>query len=152
MSVLQKNCVPISRWAAMALVALLILFFPVPMTGATPVERTFHIQASQYAYNPAVLSVNRGDRVIIEFLATDVVHGLAIDGYNLETTSDPGQTTRLSFTADKQGTFRFRCSVTCGNMHPFMIGKIRVGRNELFWRGALLAGLALFAGIWGSRK
>ncbi len=152
MSVFRKNWGSISRWAAMALVALLILFFPVPMTGATPVERTFRIQASQFAYSPAVLSVNHGDRVIIELQATDVVHGLAIDGYNLETTSDPGQTARLSFTADQQGTFRFRCSVTCGNMHPFMIGKIQVGRNDLFWRGALLAGLALIAGIRGSRK
>jgi heme/copper-type cytochrome/quinol oxidase subunit 2 len=99
-----------------------------------------------------VLSVNHGDRVIIELLATDVVHGLAIDGYNVETSSDPGQTAQLSFTADRQGTFRFRCSVTCGNMHPFMIGKLEVGRNDLLWRGALLAGLALFAGVWGSRK
>lgn len=152
MSVYRKGWVSISRWAVFALVALLILFIPVPQTAATPVERTFHIQASQFAYRPAMLSVNQGDQVIIELLATDVVHGLAIDGYNVETSSDPGQTARLSFTADRPGTFRFRCSVTCGNMHPFMIGKIQVGRNDLFWRGALLAGLALFAGIWGSRK
>ena len=152
MSVFRNNWSTISRWAAMALVALLILFFPVPMATSPRVERTFRIQASQFAYNPAVLSVNHGDRVIIELLATDVVHGLAIDGYNVETSSDPGQTARLSFTADRQGTFRFRCSVTCGNMHPFMIGKLEVGRNDLLWRGALLAGLALFAGVWGSRK
>ena len=152
MSVFRNNWGLTSRWAAMALVALLILFFPVPETRSTPVERTFRIQASQFAYNPAVLSVNPGDRVIIELLATDVVHGLAIDGYDVETISDPGQTARLSFTADRQGTFRFRCSVTCGNMHPFMIGKLQVGRNGLLWRGALLAVLALFAGVWGSRK
>ncbi len=152
MSVFRNNWGLTSRWAAVALVALLILFFPVPMATSTPVERTFRIQASQFAYSPAVLSVNHGDRVIIELLATDVVHGLAIDGYNVETTSDPGQTARVSFTADRQGTFRFRCSVTCGNMHPFMIGKLQVGRNGLLWRGALLAVLALFAGVWGSRK
>ncbi len=152
MSVFRNNWSTISRWAAMALVVLLILFFPVPQTSVTPVERTFRVQASQFAYNPAVLSVNPGDRVTIELLATDVVHGLAIDGYDVETISDPGQTARLSFTADRQGTFRFRCSVTCGNMHPFMIGKFQVGRNDLFWRGVLLTGLALFAAIRGSRK
>ena len=152
MSVLWNNWGATSRWAAVALVALLILFLPVPKATSTPIERTFRIQASQFAYNPAVLSVNHGDRVVIELLATDVVHGLAIDGYDVETISDPGQTARLSFTADRQGTFRFRCSVTCGNMHPFMIGKLQVGRNGLLWRGALLAGLALFAGVWGSRK
>jgi heme/copper-type cytochrome/quinol oxidase subunit 2 len=128
------------------------MLLPIPVNATTPVERTFRIQASQFAYSPAVLSVNPGDRVTIELNATDVVHGLAIDGYNLETTSDPGRTARLTFVADQQGSFRFRCTVTCGNMHPFMIGKLQVGQNHLLWRGALLASLALVAGVWGTRK
>jgi len=140
------------RWAALASLALLVLFLPIPVNATTPVERTFRIQASQFAYSPAVLSVNPGDRVTIELLATDVVHGLSIDGYELETTADPGQPARLTFVADRQGSFRFRCTVTCGNLHPFMIGKLQVGRNALLWRGFLLAGLVLIAGVWGLRK
>ena len=140
------------RWLALSGMALLIMVLPMPVTATTPVERTFQIEASQFTYSPAVLSVNPGDRVTIELLATDVVHGLSIDGYKLETTSDPGQTARLTFVADRQGSFRFRCTVTCGNLHPFMIGKLQVGQNELLWRGALLAGLALIAGVWGVRK
>ena len=142
----------IFRWTALAILALLVLFLPIPANATTPVERTFQIEASQFAYRPAVLSVNPGDHVTIEFSATDVAHGLAIDGYDLETTSDPGQTRRLTFVADQQGSFRFRCTVTCGNMHPFMIGKLQVGQNRLFWRGVLLASLALVAGVWGIRK
>ena len=42
--------------------------------------------------------------------------------------------------------------MTCGNMHPFMIGKLQVGQNDLFWRAVLLAGLALIAGAWGVQK
>jgi heme/copper-type cytochrome/quinol oxidase subunit 2 len=148
----QNKWSSIWRWAALAGLALLVLFLPIPVSATTPVERTFHIQASQFAYSPAVLSVNPGDRVTIELLATDVVHGLLIDGYDLETTSDPGQAARLTFVADRQGSFRFRCTVTCGNMHPFMIGKLQVGQNALLWRGALLAGLVLIAGVWGLRK
>jgi heme/copper-type cytochrome/quinol oxidase subunit 2 len=140
------------RWLALSGMALLIMVLPMPVTATTPVERTFQIEASQFTYSPAVLSVNPGDRVTIELLATDVVHGLSIDGYKLEITSDPGQTARLTFVADRQGSFRFRCTVTCGNLHPFMIGKLQVGQNELLWRGALLAGLVLIAGVWGVRK
>ena len=140
------------RWLALSGLALLIMVLPMPVTATTPVERNFQIEASQFTYSPAVLSVNPGDRVTIELLATDVVHGLSIDGYKLETTSDPGQTARLTFVADRQGSFRFRCTVTCGNLHPFMIGKLQVGQNELLWRGALLAGLALIAGVWGVRR
>jgi len=142
----------IFRWVALAGLALLVVFLPIPVNATTPVKRTFRIQASQFAYSPAVLSVNPGDRVTIELTATDVVHGLSIDGYDLETKSDPGQTARLTFVANQQGSFRFRCTVTCGNMHPFMIGKLQVGQNNLLWRGVLLVGLALVAGVWGTRK
>lgn len=139
-------------WGALAGVALLAAFLPFPPRLTAPAERVFHIEASQFAYSPAVLSVNPGDRVTIELSASDVAHGLAIDGYDLATTSDPGQTARLTFVADRQGSYRFRCTVTCGSMHPFMIGKLHVGYNTLLWRGALLAGLALVAGLWGLRR
>jgi heme/copper-type cytochrome/quinol oxidase subunit 2 len=151
MSELLKSLWPVCRWGVLALLTLFILFLPIPGIVAEPVERTFQIEASQFTYSPAILSVNPGDQMTIELLATDVVHGLSIDGYKLETTSDPGQTARLTFVADRQGTFRFRCTVTCGNLHPFMIGKLQVGQNELLWRGALLAGLVLIAGVWGVR-
>jgi len=140
------------RWIVLAGLALVILLIPVPTKASTPIERTFHIEASRFRYNPAVLTVNPGDRVTIELTATDAVHGVSIDGYNLETTSDPGQTARLTFVADRQGSFRFRCTVTCGNMHPFMIGKLQVGQNTLLIRAAGLALLAIIASVWGFRR
>jgi heme/copper-type cytochrome/quinol oxidase subunit 2 len=139
-------------WAVWVGLALVVLFLPFPDAVTTPTERTFHIEASRFEYNPAVLTVNPGDRVTIELSATDVAHGLSIDGYNLATTADPGQTARLTFVADRQGSFRFRCTVTCGNLHPFMIGKLEVGQNRLFWRAVALAGLALVAGVWRLKK
>jgi len=136
------------RWIVLAGLMFMALLIPFPAAATNPTERTFHIEASRFEYNPAVLAVNPGDRVTIELTATDVVHGLSIDGYNLETSADPGQTARLTFVADRGGSFRFRCTVTCGNMHPFMVGKLQVGRNTLLWRGALLSGLALVGGAW----
>jgi heme/copper-type cytochrome/quinol oxidase subunit 2 len=145
---------PISwqQWLLLAGLALAVVLIPFPANAAAPTDKTFHILASQFEYNPAILSVNPGDRVTIELAATDVVHGLSIDGYNLAITSDPGQTARLSFVADRQGSFRFRCTVTCGNLHPFMIGKLKVGQNMLLWRAVALSGLALVAGAWRLRK
>jgi heme/copper-type cytochrome/quinol oxidase subunit 2 len=136
----------------LASLAFLVVLLPFPVQATMPVERTFRIQASRFEYSPAILSANPGDRVTIELAATDVVHGLSIDGYNLETSADPGQTARLTFVADRQGSFRFRCTVTCGNMHPFMIGKLQVGQNDRLWRAAALLGLALLAGVWRSWK
>lgn len=130
------------------LIAFAIAVVPTPITMAAPTDRHFRIEASSFQYAPEAITVNPGDHVTIDLAATDVVHGLYIDGYDLNITADPGQTASLSFVADRAGTFRFRCSVTCGALHPFMIGKLNVGSNELLWRGFGFAMLAAVAGVW----
>lgn len=127
--------------------ALLLLVAAAPFRGSGAGERTLRLEASQYRFEPGTVSVNRGDTVTIELVATDVVHGLYLDGYGLELAADPGQTARMTFVADRPGTFRFRCSVSCGAMHPFMIGKLRVGNNYLLWAGVGLALVAAVAGV-----
>jgi len=126
---------------------LVVAFAPLPAPSATPQERTFEIDARQYAYSPSELRVNQGDTVTIHLVSTDVVHGLYVDGYNVSVEANPGQTATLTFTADKAGSFRFRCNVTCGAMHPFMIGKITVGSNNWLYRSIGLATLAIFGTV-----
>jgi cytochrome c oxidase subunit 2 len=130
------------------LLAILILIIPLPAGAQSPAENVFKMEASRFAYTPAVLKVNLGDQVTIDLTSKDVVHGLSIDGYDLEISADPGQTTRLTFIADHAGTYRMRCSVTCGSMHPFMIGKLQVGNNNLLLRGAGLALLLAVVAVW----
>ncbi len=134
-------------WAVLGAAALLVAFAPFNLQPVTSnVERIFRVEAGDFAYSPAVLHVNPGDNVTIKLVATDVVHGLYVDGYDLSVIAEPGQPAVLSFTADRPGTFRLRCSVTCGALHPFMTGKLKVGTNLLLWRGIGLALLA-FLGI-----
>ena len=135
-----------------SLSALLILFVPIPLATPKPVDRLIHIDASSFQFTPAEIHVNPGDRVTIEFVSTDVVHGISIDGYDFKLTSDPGQPSTGSFIANKAGIFRFRCSVPCGNLHPFMIGKLQVGPNWLLIRGVLFGILAVVAAILSLRK
>jgi len=131
-------------WLALGSAALLVAFAPFNFQPATSnLEHFFHIEAGDFAYSPAVLHVNPGDRVTIELASTDVVHGIYIDGYEVSVTADPGQPATLSFVADRPGTFRLRCPVTCGALHPFMVGKLQVGTNLLLWRGIGLVFVAL---------
>ncbi len=136
-------------WLALALLGLGIAFLPFPASLATLGERHFRIEASSPsgAFSPSVLTVNPGDRVTIDLVALDVVHGLSIDGYDISVSADPGQTAHLTFVADRPGTFRFRCAVACGALHPFMLGKLVVGQNALRWRAAGLMLLAAVAGL-----
>lgn len=131
---------------------LLIAFSPIPMMPAQSKTVTIPIEAESFAFSPGNVRVNQGDRVVIELASQDVVHGLYLDSYDLAVTSDPGQTAALSFTADKAGTFRFRCSVTCGALHPFMIGKITVGNNHFVWRGTAIALVIGLFGLWRLRS
>jgi heme/copper-type cytochrome/quinol oxidase subunit 2 len=135
-----------------ATAGLAVAFVPLPVRSAAPQERTFQIDARQYAYSPSELHVNPGDIVTFELVSTDVVHGLYIDGYGISVEADPGQTATLAFVADQPGSFRFRCNVTCGAMHPFMIGKLTVGTNHWLYRGIALAILAALAILMSTKR
>ena len=127
----------------LAMAGLAVTFAPLPGPVVAPQARTFRINARQFAYSPSELTVNPGDTVTLELVSTDVVHGLYVDGYDLSVEADPGQTATITFMANKPGAFRFRCNITCGAMHPFMIGKLTVGTNEGFFRSAGLAVVAV---------
>ncbi len=131
--------------------AVALIPWPAGKVGGAPVVTA--LRAEQYAYDPAVVTVSRGQQVVIELISTDVVHGIYLDGYELEATADPGETVRLSFKADKAGTFRFRCSVTCGPLHPFMLGELRVKPAGSLGRIAASGLLAVASGmVWSSRR
>lgn len=139
-------------WAAWLAAAILILALPWPALASTPAERVIRVEASRFEYAPATLTVHQGDQVTLELAAADVVHGLHLEGYNLTLTAEPGQIARLTFVADQLGAFRFRCSTTCGPLHPFMTGQLTVGTNAFFWRAVGLIGLAGLAAIWRGRR
>jgi heme/copper-type cytochrome/quinol oxidase subunit 2 len=140
------------QWLLLIGVGLLIIFLPIPSAKASPLERVFYLDASRFQYNPAVLRVNRGDKVTIVLSTSDVMHGLSIDGYNVQTMTQPTRKGSVTFIANRTGVFRFHCTVVCGNMHPFMTGKLVVGQNTLLLRSAALLGLVMFAGVWMLRK
>ena len=127
-------------------------FAPLPVRPNASQERTFRIEAGQFAYSPSEIKVNPGDTVNIQLVSTDVVHGLYVDGYDVSVEADPGQTQTLSFVADESGSFRFRCNVTCGAMHPFMIGKLNVGSNNWLLRSIGLAMLVIIGVVISGKQ
>jgi cytochrome c oxidase subunit 2 len=133
--------------ALAAAAAIAVALAPGP-SAASPAERVIRVDVSMTGFRPSTIRVQRGERVTIELHSTDVVHGLYLDGYGLVVTADPGQPASLSFTADRAGTFRFRCSVTCGALHPFLVGRLVVASNALFWGAAAFAGLLAVLALW----
>jgi heme/copper-type cytochrome/quinol oxidase subunit 2 len=117
-------------------------------------RRDIVIVAKQYDYRPNRIIVNQGDEIHVKLGAFDVVHGFYLEGYDIEAEIYPGRlpfrlrkpsqkgpfelAEEIVFTADKPGKFRYRCSVTCGPLHPFMLGELIVRPNRVF--GASMGG------------
>ena len=111
-------------------------------SGASPLPhpRTITLQASQWRYTPGVVTVNEGDPVTLVVKTDDVTHGFYLDGYNISQTVLPDQTVMVRFVATRSGRWMFRCSVTCGPFHPYMIGWLRVQPNVTLRLGLLAVG------------
>ncbi len=86
----------------------------------------FTITAKNYEFNPAVVTVKKGEKVRLLITATDRDHGIKIEGYAIDQVLKKGRTETIEFTADKVGTFVFKCSVFCGMGHRKMKGKLVV--------------------------
>jgi len=150
------------------IVALSVVFggivgFMTTPLPAPPQEREITIRARQYAYEPEVLRVNKGDTLRLKFISEDVVHGFFLEGYDLNVKifplepefevsrpSKPGSGERVqevAVTVDREGKFRYRCSHTCGYMHPFMQGEMIVAPNRLFPTSIGMGLGVLFGGL-----
>jgi heme/copper-type cytochrome/quinol oxidase subunit 2 len=135
--------------------ALLVLFIPLSASSKSGEVRRITLDARQFEYMPERLDVNRGDTVIITLMASDVTHGFNLDGYGLERRVTPGMSQEIMFTADQPGKFRYRCSVSCGQLHPFMIGELVVNANFPFWRAVGLIAITLIGTLvylWKSER
>ncbi len=151
-------------YAALVSLGCLLVFggvgFAAGGASQPPRTRSIHVVAHQYGYEPQVIHVNRGDTVRLTFSSSDVTHGFYLEGYDLDVTihpllptvdlrhpSQPGkveQVKEVTFTASREGKFRFRCSHTCGFLHPFMLGELIVGPNRLLPASmGMLLGLVL---------
>jgi heme/copper-type cytochrome/quinol oxidase subunit 2 len=124
--------------AAMASLIVLTLLLPLPAAAVSPQARAIDIDARLFAYEPSIVHVNRGDIVTIHLQSLDAEHGLFIDGYGVNINAEPGRSAQASFVADRPGAFTMRCSVSCGALHPFMIGKLEVQPDLPFLRAIML--------------
>ena len=121
---------------------MVLWLLPVPI-GAESSHRTIQIDAHQFEFAPGRIEVSQGDVVTIKLTASDVVHGFYLDGYGIQQAVTPGISEAITFVADQPGKFRFRCSVNCGTLHPFMIGELVVNGNRPLWRAAGTVGASL---------
>jgi hypothetical protein len=95
-------------------------------------SRVIDIVAKRFEYTPNRISLKKGELVTLRMESLDVTHGLYLDGYEINIKARPGLIGKATFVADKPGRFTFRCSETCGEFHPYMIGFLEITPNTRF--------------------
>ena len=81
-------------------------------------------------FNPEHIKVKEGDNVKIYITnierARDATHGFAINGYNINLSLEPGESSTVEFVADKPGVYPFYCTEFCSALHLEMAGYLLV--------------------------
>jgi len=139
------------------IVLTLVVAVAIPLSfQLLPAETRTHtlsLEAKKYGYSPYRIIVNKGDKIVLKPTSLDATHGFLLDGHPIEFIMRKGATflkytwqdedgklqadwdrvSEVEFVADKAGKFTFRCTQTCGNLHPFMTGELIVKPNYPYY-------------------
>jgi cytochrome c oxidase subunit 2 len=100
---------------------------PAELPPPSPGTRSFDVVASRWKFEPEVLEVDEGDRVVLRMRSSDTAHGLAIKEFKVKKDlPDTGELITVEFVAVRPGTFRVECSEYCGKGHSKMRGRLVV--------------------------
>ena len=102
---------------AAILIAPLVL---VQTALAQPAPRRIEVTAKRFNFTPGEITLKRGEPVVLVLKSADVAHGIRFKELGIETKIGKGQTSELTFTPAKAGTFVSHCSVFCGPGHGSM--------------------------------
>jgi len=97
------------------------------LARSATVTKVFDMTASRYRFEPALIEVEEGDRVVFKLRSVDGPHGIAIKGVKAKASiPEDGSVVTLEFVAGKAGRFNFTCNEYCGPGHSRMTGSLVV--------------------------
>jgi plastocyanin len=77
-----------------------------------PNAKVFDVGGQNFGFNMKEIKVRQGDTVVINFTSTGGFHDWVVDEFNARTSRvNTGETSSVTFVADKVGTFEYYCSV-----------------------------------------
>ncbi|MBI4181694.1 MAG: cupredoxin domain-containing protein [Candidatus Aenigmarchaeota archaeon] len=107
---------------------LLLVALTVLVAGCTApaAEVTYLVEARQFSFTPAEITVPKGQMVRLNITSADVIHGFSLPDYNIRETLYPNQTVSVAFVADRGVDSAAFCSVYCGEGHATMTFTVHV--------------------------
>jgi cytochrome c oxidase subunit 2 len=101
--------------------SVVVASFALSGFGSAPdAPKRIDVSVKRFAYEPAEITIKKGEPVVLELTTQDVAHGLKFKELDLNTKIEKGKTSELAFTPTKTGDFVGHCSVFCGSGHGSM--------------------------------
>jgi len=88
--------------------------------------RHIEVTAKRFSFEPAEITLKKGEPVDLVLKSMDVAHGVRFRGLNVEVKAAKGGWGEVHFTPDQTGTFVGHCSVFCGAGHGSMMLTLHV--------------------------
>ncbi len=88
--------------------------------------KVIEITAKKYEFSPDVITLKKGEPVIIRLTSTDRVHGFMLKSLKIDTDIAAGRSTDVRVTPDAAGEYTVICDHYCGIGHTGMKMKISV--------------------------
>ena len=107
--------------SALLAFALVTALFIVPQAAsAQSAPRRIEIHAKRFVFQPAEITVKKGETVTLALTSDDVAHSLVIEDLHVNAAITKGHTKEVTITPDKAGDFEGRCGRFCGSGHGHM--------------------------------
>jgi cytochrome c oxidase subunit II len=88
--------------------------------------RTIEIHAKRFSFEPAEITVEKGETVTLRLFSDDVPHSLVIKDLGVNREISKGKEQDVTVTPDKVGDFRGKCGRFCGSGHGSMTFTVHV--------------------------
>ena len=112
-------------WLSVTGALLLMLLLPT-LSASPAAPHRIEVTAKRYGFEPAEITVKKGEAVELELTTADVPHGLRIRELKIDVRVSKGQKSDATFTPQSTGTFVGHCSVFCGSGHGEMTLTVHV--------------------------
>jgi cytochrome c oxidase subunit 2 len=100
--------------------ALLLMISGWDQSGAQSTTQPIEIHAKRFSFEPAEITIYKGETVKLDLTSDDVAHSLVVEGLNINAPMTKGHVTEISVTPDKTGDFKGKCGRFCGTGHGSM--------------------------------
>jgi heme/copper-type cytochrome/quinol oxidase subunit 2 len=104
----------------------LAVAFVLAAAGAGARTSDVEIRVSSQGFDPAVVTLRKGEAVQIVLSSGGGEHCFAVDDFRVEKRVLPGRPTRFEFTPDRAGRFPFYCCVETGKAAEVERGELVV--------------------------